>query len=88
MEAIEGKLKMIQFDIEQVKKSHASELDKVNSDMGEVMKRLGKMKGLINLEEDKRKVTLGWDNALKQIGDVNKVRIAMNKTTYVTKKIT
>ena len=87
-EAIEGKLKMIQLDIEQVKKSHVFELDKVNSDMGEVMKRLGKMKGLINLEEDKRKVTLGRDKALEQIGDVNKVRFAMNKATYLAKTFT
>ena len=87
-EAIEGELKRIQLDIEQVKKSHVSELDKVNSDMGEVIKRLGNMKGLINLEKDKRKLTSGRDKAMKQIGGVNEVRVAMNKTTYLAKTIT
>ena len=87
-EAIEGELKRIQLDIEQVKKSHVSELDKVNSDMGEVIKRLGNMKGLINLEKDKRKLTSGRDKAMKQIGGADKVRVAMNKTTYLAKTIT
>ena len=34
---MEGELKRIQADIEQVKRAHKSELDKVNSEMGEVV---------------------------------------------------
>ena len=33
---MEGELRRIQADIEHVKRAHKSELDKVNSEMGEV----------------------------------------------------
>ena len=72
---MEGELKRIQADIEQVKKAHKSELDKVNSEMGEVIQRLGKREEVISkLEKDKREVGLARDKALKQIEDIDKER--------------
>ena len=76
--AMEGELKRIQADIEQVKRSHKSELDKVNSEMGEVIQRLGKREEVISkLEKDKREVALARDKALKQIEDIDKVRLPL-----------
>ena len=73
---MEGELKRIQADIEQVKRSHKSELDKTNSEMGEVIQRLGKREEVISkLEKDKREVALARDKALKQIEDIDKVRL-------------
>ena len=76
---MEGELKRIQADIEQVKRSHKSELDKVTSEMGEVIQRLGKREEVISkLEKDKREVALARDKALKQIEDIDKVRALTN----------
>ena len=73
--AMEGELKGIQADIEQVKKAHKSELDKVNSEMGEVIQRLGKREEVISkLEKEKREAALARDKALKQIEDIDKER--------------
>ena len=70
---MEGELKRIQADIEQVKRSHKSELDKTNSEMGEVIQRLGKREEVISkLEKDKREVAVARDKALKQIEDIDK----------------
>ena len=85
---MEGELKRIQADIEQVKRSHKSELDKTNSEMGEVIQRLSKREEVISkLEKDKREVALARDKALKQIEDIDKVRLPKMKSLIWLKQL-